>query len=1211
MLIVGCKNSSIPNTVTSIGNSAFRNCTGLTSIAISSSVKTICSFAFYGCSSLTSFTIPASANKIESGVLGNCTSLKILNANCSVVPYLFSSGYSNDNGYLPKLAEITFGPNVKEIQGNWSSIVSTETKVSFNSIKQVCEMKYIPKTNMWNSSNCNPLSYSGKLFLNGIEMTNVSIPSDVDSICDFAFRGCSGITSLTISNSVKSIGKSSFEGCSGLISMSLGNGVTSLGNKAFYGCSGITSSLSLPNSVTTIGEYAFAGCRSLPSLTIGDGLTSISDYAFSMCSDMSSLTIGNNVTSIGRGAFYQCSGITSVIIPNCVATISDLAFDECSNITSLIIGEGVTSIGMGAFYGCIKLPSVSIPDNVKSIGRSAFQYCPLLTSVSLPNTLEFVGGDAFKGTPWYDDFYSSQPDGLIYLGKVCYKYKGTMPEDANIVVDEGTLYLTDNLFSDSCKLVSITFPEGLKGIGDHAFSGCSGLTSMDIPSSVISIGQYAFSDCNGLTSIDIPEGVSSIGQFAFDGCSSLSSITFPGSLKKIVGYIFGYNYDGASTTSLKSVTVGEGVEEIGYDVFKKLENATITLPNSVTTIGSFEGCKNCTVIIGTGIQQLNEAFSNTNGMTIYIHAFKRPQTNYHCFYWATNCKSYVPYGRGDAYESGRSLNGAYYWCGNITEMPYPALTIGSSGYATYCSNKALDFSEVEDVRAYVATDFIASSNTLILTRVMKTPAGEGIIVVGNPGTYDIPECTTDITYTNLLNGMSYPDYVEPTDGDYTNLLFTDCNAEMSFQPMEDATPFFAGTAYLHLPSDCLPTDVLIVEMQDEEDFVAPKYAVACRGGFGALPISMNNTAQVVGFQFDLQLPEGVTIATNSNGKFAATFTDRASDHSLSIRKVGDNLYRFVSVSMNNSTFSGTEGTLLNVMLEIEESVAIGDYEIIVKNMELTVADQSMIHSLNNSATLTVKNADPGDANGDMTVSVTDVGCAINYILEQVPSVFIFDAADMNGDKNVSVTDVSMIINLILNEGAATSRLLQRQIVENAHLNLEPTNDGYLLRLDNMDSFIGFQMDLQLADGATINDMQLRGGDDHLLTYRKLGNGAWRVICYSPTNSTFVANDADLLDISMIGNVTISDIRLTTNGFDELRPADLVGTATGIANVEQNMSISVQGRTLSITSERETTLPLYSIDGRIYRNLHLRRGQNTFDGLSAGIYMINNRKVILR
>ncbi len=1141
-------------TVTRIGDSAFLYCVDLTSVTIPFSVTSIGDFAFYNCSDLESVIIPSGVTSIGEQAFGSDSDeyghgrLASVTVEMETPAEIYSSTFPNRT-YMT-----LYVPK--------GCKAAYETADYWNEFKEIIEIAYIDFADANVKAICvSEWDTDGNGKLSDVEAAQVySIGSGI-------FSNNKSITSfdeLQYFTGLWSIGSYAFEGCSGLKSVTIPSSVTSIGISAFKDCKSLKAVNYNATNCTEMGSqysFVFGGCSSFTTLKIGENVQTIPSYAFYGCSGLTSLTIPNNVTSIGGAAFYGCSGLTSLTIPS-----------------------NVTSIGNGAFYNCSGLTSVNISD----------------------------------------------------LAAWC-KIGFTSPSD-------NPLYYAHHLFLNGEEIKDLAIPSNVEEIKNNAFSGCTGLTSLNIPSSVISIGGFGYNggnafygcsnlatitvdennskydsrdDCNaiiekesnrliyGCKNTVVPTSVTSIDKYAFRGCSTLSSIYIPGSIKPL-------SFDFEGCTSLTSITVGEGAEEIPNSGLCYLNNVTITLPNSLTKIGSqaFSSCSGCTVIIGTGIQQLDDSFYDTNDMTIYIHAFKRPQTHYHSFYMAHNCKSYVPFGRGDAYRSGSSLEGGSYWC-SVSEMPYPALTIGSSGYATYCSNKALDFSQVEGVKAYVATDFIASSNTLILTRVMKTPAGEGIIVVGNPGTYDIPECTTDITYTNLLNGMSYPDYVEPTDGDYTNLLFTDCNAEMSFQPMEDATPFFAGTAYLHLPSDCLPTDVLIVEMQDEEDFVAPEYAVACRSGNGALPISMNNTAQVIGFQFDLQLPEGVTIATNSNGKFVASFTDRASDHSLSIRKVGDNLYRFVSVSMNNNAFSGTEGTLLNVKLKIEESVAIGDYEVIVKNTELTVADQSMIHPLNNSATLTVKNADPGDANGDMTVSVTDVGCAINYILEQVPEVFIFDAADMNGDKNVSVTDVSMIINLILNEGSATSRLLQRRIVENAHLTLEPTNSGYQLHLDDMDAFIGFQMDLQLADGATINGMQLRGSDDHLLAYRKLGNGVWRVICYSPTNSTFVANDADLLDISTTGDIAISDIRLTTNGFDELRSADLVGTATGIANVEQNMSISVQGRTLSITSERETTLPLYSIDGRIYRNLHLRRGQNTFDGLSAGIYMINNRKVILK
>ena len=119
------------------------------------------------------------------------------------------------------------------------------------------------------------------------------------------------------------------------------------------------------------------------------------------------------------------------------------------------------------------------------------------------------------------------------------------------------------------------------------------------------------------------------------------------------------------------------------------------------------------------------------------------------------------------------------------------------------------------------------------------------------------------------------------------------------------------------------------------------------------------------------------------------------------------------------------------------------------------------------------------------------------------------------------------------------------------------------------------------------------------------------MCYSPTNSIFTADEAPLLTLATKGNVSISNIRLTTTGLDELCPADLIVTPTGIGSVCQGMKISVQGGTLCITSDHEAKLQIYSPDGRIVRRLNVRRGQNTFDGLHKGIYMINNKKIILR
>ena len=128
----------------------------------------------------------------------------------------------------------------------------------------------------------------------------------------------------------------------------------------------------------------------------------------------------------------------------------------------------VTSIEEYAFRWCSGLTSVTIPESVDSIGREAFYNCSALTSIAIPNSAISIGRDAFYGTPWYNN----KPDGLVYVGKVAYKYKGTMPSQTKINIKEGTLV-----------------------IADRAFYGCAGLASVTIPNSVTIIEGSAFSDC--------------------------------------------------------------------------------------------------------------------------------------------------------------------------------------------------------------------------------------------------------------------------------------------------------------------------------------------------------------------------------------------------------------------------------------------------------------------------------------------------------------------------------------------------------------------------------------------------------------------------------------------------------------------------------------------------------------------------------------------
>lgn len=299
--------------------------------------------------------------------------------------------------------------------------------------------------------------------------------------------------------------------------------VTSIGYNAFYDCSDLTS-VTIPNSVTIIKWGAFEKCRNLASITIPNSVASIDCYAFDGTAWFDNQPDG--LVYAGKVA-YKYKGTmpenTSIVLDEGTLGIAGYAFsNEWSNssLISIEIPNSVTNIGFCAFYNCSGLTSITIPNSIAKIEYGTFEYCKNLTSITIPNSVESIDYYAFNGTAWYDN----QPDGLVYAGKVVYKYKGTIPENTSIVIEEGTLGIASGAFSNdgdissSIGLVSINIPNSVTNIGSSAFSGCRGLTSIEIPNSVTSIREYTFTHCSSLISITIPNSITSIGHEAFCNC---------------------------------------------------------------------------------------------------------------------------------------------------------------------------------------------------------------------------------------------------------------------------------------------------------------------------------------------------------------------------------------------------------------------------------------------------------------------------------------------------------------------------------------------------------------------------------------------------------------------------------------------------------------------------------------------------------------------
>ncbi len=710
---------------------------------------------------------------------------------------------------------------------------------------------------------CNETTYSvtsikDYAFYVCTDLANIEIPNSVTSIGKSAFRACDGLTSVEIPNSVTSIGDDAFRNCTGLTNVTIPNSVTTIGYDAFSGCTSLTS-IEIPNSITSVGESAFNGTAwynnqpdgvvyvgkvlykykgTMPnntSIIVKEGTISISQGAFYNCTGLTSITIPNSVTSIGVSAFKGCTGLTSieipnsvttigsnafsgtglksVTIPNCITSISN-AFSGCESLTSIEIPASVTTIGNGAFNYCTSLASITIPNSVTTIGGYAFNNCTSLTSITIPNSVTSIGISAFYETAWYNN----QPDGVIYAGKVLYGYKGTMPDNTSITIKEGTLSITADAFRFCTGLTGIEIPNSVTAIGTYAFENCS-LTSVKIPNSITRIEAAVFFACQNLSSVDIPNGVTSIGNSAFFDCRSLTSIEIPNSITSIGDDAF------TSCSALTSIVVAN--ENAIYDSRNNcnaiIETATNTLvlgcknttiPNSVTSIGdsAFESCTGLTSItIPNSVTTIDgSAFYYCTGLKEIYSLAETPATIDSSTFDDYSATIYVPYGAKETYETTDGWSNF----SNIVEMDPEevTITIGEYGSATYCSEFALDFSNVEGLKAYAATGYNTNTQVVTLTRVQTSKESIGLFLVGEPGEYTVPIIETSTDYTlNLLVGTLEETDVNGTsaDGNYYNFKYT--VAETSETPLfyqfEDASSLSAGKAYLQLPASLFPATV--------------------------------------------------------------------------------------------------------------------------------------------------------------------------------------------------------------------------------------------------------------------------------------------------------------------------------------------------------------------------------------------------------------------
>lgn len=319
-LVLGCKDSVIPSSVTSIGDYAFYGCTGLEEISLQDNITSIGTGSFQYCESLSSALLGKNLASIGMIAFCECGVLSQVTLPDSLVN-LGAGAFS----FCSSLSTITIPDKVTSI--------GAETFRGCFSLSAVKIGKSVT-------------SIGDKAFANCNLITSITLPEGLTNIWNHAFSGCKALKSVNLPSTLVSIGDYAFQYCKVLKEIDLPSGLLSIGKFAFSQCDAFNSPI--PTNVTLIDEHAFSSCLSLTSVVIPSGIKKIGDSAFSDCSNLTTVTIQEGVTSIGFSCFSRCTSLTTIVIP--------------STVTS-------TSIGMWAFNNCkaIKYCYVNWTDTSKTI----------------------------------------------------------------------------------------------------------------------------------------------------------------------------------------------------------------------------------------------------------------------------------------------------------------------------------------------------------------------------------------------------------------------------------------------------------------------------------------------------------------------------------------------------------------------------------------------------------------------------------------------------------------------------------------------------------------------------------------------------------------------------------------------------------------------------------------------------------------------------
>ena len=793
------------------------------------------------------------------------------------------------------------------------------------------------------------------------------------------------------------------------------------------------------------------------------------------------------------------------------------------------------------------------------------------------------------------------------------------------------------VFRDNDEITSfdeLQYFTGITEIEGGCFDPCISLTSIIIPAGVTSLYGSSFSNCPSLEQISVDPANS-----VYDSRNDCNGIIETETNKLVVGCNNTHIPDGVTCIGnnafggrwwLQSMNIPETVTTIETWAFSHcLSLQTITIPSSVSVIG-------------------DEAFTNCGSLSRIFVNWESPiaiPENVFVECDLANAILYVPEGCKTAYKVTN------YW----KEFAH-IRAIGGENMINIIHNSDLEgtavcyFSSDGDI-GFTISDGVGKDDSRGITiESIDNPENAWYtqLFVRLPQTVPVGtsyQISFDYKASQEVDNevVFQREWGENTN-DYFGIHYTTewqhyessgiVSENMHFITFHLSEPSTATTYYF---------DNIVFEIDEYgynersqwDNTIYLEDMKVISGTEAVLSVKMDNNVVAEGFEFEMNLPEGISVVQDEDGFPEVTLstdrTDSQRTNTFDAVIQPDGTLKVFAASNNGSTIDGYYGEIVQVKVAIADDMANGDYTIYIRN--ITISDDNAVsHYLwETKSNIDVSAYLVGDANTDLKVDVADFVAVAHYLLERTPENFHMKAADANQDEVVDVADLTAIAHLRLygtiskptEESPAKRFVMGAEADTENYIYVDPISvDGeseitLSVKMKNAVEAEGFAFDLYLPEGMSFvtnnNGFVEASLSTERTTARKTNSfnavirqdGSLRVLAASTNGSSISGNDGEValvtihIDSSLtageyllqLKNIAISDVDAVSHRTDIQESKIIIvddGITTGIVNIQDSMSTVQSGE-------------WYSLDGK-------KLGSQP---KAKGVYIKNGKKVVIK